>query len=328
MGVYEFTTSAMSTVVSIQVVNGQLDGLPETQIAERVAQAMEWFHCVERACSRFDADSELRQLCTHVGTPVAVSAMLFEALQFSCAVAAATDGVFDPTVGVAMESLGFDRAWRTGVRSPSAVRDVPDVTWRDVTLDDTLRTVTLAKPMVIDLGSVAKGLAIDLAAKSLADLANFAINAGGDIWCAGCNADGEPWSVGVQHPRDTRALFKRLRVSNAAVCTSGDYARHGEIAGTSRAFDDAVGVDTDLHHLIDPRTRRSARALISATVVAPSAMVADALATAAFVLGADQGLRLLEEHDVHGLLITRTMTSVETAGMHERYHAANHIAHE
>ncbi len=318
MGVYEHTTSAMGTVIAIQVVSDTIDDRPSADIIDRVADALAWFRHVERACSRFDSTSELRQLCTHVGEAVHVSDVLYEALHFACAVAAATDGAFDPTVGAALESRGFDLSWISGERARASTGDTPHASWRDIRFNGETRTVTIAKPMVLDLGAIAKGLAVDLAAQSLADLSNFAINAGGDVWCAGSNASGEPWAIGIQDPHDVRNVHTRLRVSNVAVCTSGNYARTSELSHASHA-DRARVDDADRLHVIDPRTRRSVHALESATVIAPSAMVADALATAAFVLGPQFGLELLHAHDVDGLLIAADGTSVETRGMHAWY---------
>ena len=76
--------------------------------------------------------------------------------------------------------------------------------------------------MTLDLGAVAKGLAIDAAARELQPFGDFAIDAGGDLYLGGRNPDGAPWSVGIRHPRLDGRLIDSLRVSNKAVCTSGD----------------------------------------------------------------------------------------------------------
>ncbi len=89
-----------------------------------------------------------------------------------------------------MESLGFDRNHRTGISASSGVTSSDPVTWRDVHLDANERTVTLARPMVLDLRTVAK-VAVDVAARSFAPSQNFAIDAGGDLYLGGHNGDGE-----------------------------------------------------------------------------------------------------------------------------------------
>jgi thiamine biosynthesis lipoprotein len=148
---------------------------------------------------------------------------------------------------------------------------------------------------------VVKGLAIDLAARELQEFGNFAIDAGGDLYLAGYNQAGEPWSVGIRHPRIPELLIARLQVTDCAVCTSGDYERKSPGDGAS-------------HHLMDPRTGGSAGSVVSATVIASSALVADALGTAAFVLGPDTGLDLLERNGVEGLIVTPALEHFTTSG--------------
>lgn len=264
-----------------------------------VARAKDWFRSVELACTRFDATSELRRLCetAHVVTPV--SELLFEATQFALAVADASGGAFDPTVGARMESRGFDRDYRTGTQSRSAVVTNSTATYRDVELDVAKQTITLHKPLLLDLGAVAKGLAIDLAARELAELQHFMVDAGGDLFVSGRNADGESWRVGIRHPREADALLQTINVDGGAVCTSGDYERTGS---------------DGQHHLLDARTHETAATLVSVTVLAPSAMVADALATAAFALGPTAGLTFLENHHVEALLVTPSLERFTTSG--------------
>ena len=298
--VYVHTIAPMGTVVTIQVVGHGEDETRRAERAERVARAAAWFHSIEKCCSRFDSESELRQLTDRVGTPVPVSPMLYEAIRFALTVAEESAGAFDPTVGQRMEARGFDRNYQTGqvVSSGIASSFLDGVSWRDVLLDAEAQTVTLLKPLVLDLGAVAKGLAVDVAARELALFENFAVDAGGDLYLGGHNVDGEPWSVGIRHPREN-SLIETLHVSNTAVCTSGDYERKS-------------ATDERVHHIMDARTGQSAAALASVTVVAPSAMVADALATAAFALGPADGLRFLERQGVRGLMVTPSLERLET----------------
>jgi thiamine biosynthesis lipoprotein len=298
--VYVHTIAPMGTVVTIRVVGHGEDDARRAERAERVACAAAWFGTVEECCSRFDPGSELRRLTRRAGAPAPVTPMLFEAIRFALAVAEESGGAFDPTVGGRMETLGFDRHHRTGRSESSGLASNGDegVSWRDVSLDAGAMTVTLHRPLLLDLGAVAKGLAVDLAARELEPFGNFAVDAGGDLYLGGCNADGAPWSVGIRHPREP-AVFETIRVSNASVCTSGDYER--------RSVEDG-----DVHHILDARTGASAAALASVTVVAPSAMVADALATAAFALGPADGLRFLERQGVRGLMVTPSLERLET----------------
>ena len=275
------TQLAMGTAVSIQVEAPEAD----------VARAFDWFRQVEAHCSRFDAASELRRL--PVGRPVAASAILFEAVRFALKVAEETDGAFDPTLGSRLAARGFDRHYLTRETCDAPGSD--DVSFRDVEIDEDRKTLLLRRPLTLDLGAVAKGLAVDAAARELQPFRDFVIDAGGDLYFAGCNAQGEPWRAGVRHPRHRDELIDRFRVTDRAVCTSGDYERGA--------------------HILDARDGEVARGVASATVVAPSAMLADALATAVFVLGPEQGLSLLERMGVEGVIVTPGLERYRTQGL-------------
>lgn len=289
----------MGTEVKFQIVEPRAQ-LHETVRDSAIARATDWFYQVESACNRFDDSSELRQLCAQPGVAIAVSEILFEAVQFALAVADASDGAFDPAIGAKMESRGFDRDYRTGVQSRSNMSPANSVSYKDIEVDIRTQTITLHKPLLLDLGAVAKGLAIDMAAREFLSLHNFMINAGGDLYAGGHNTADERWRVGIRHPRMADAFAYTLRASNCAVCTSGDYER--------------VGAD-GTHHLMDARNGAAANTLASVTVTAPSAMVADALATAAFALGPTEGLAFLSSHEVEGLLIAPSLERWTTPGM-------------
>lgn len=288
------TEVLMGTLVTIEVVPPGAD--------TAVERAFEWFRTIEAVCTRFDAGSELNRVVGAPGTPVAVSPILFETIQFALHVAEASGGAFDPTVGGHLHERGFDRDYRSGTRiaPPQGTRESDPVSYRDVAVDGVARTVTVRRPLILDLGAIAKGLAIDIAARELRSFNDFAIDAGGDLYLAGVNADTAPWSVGIRHPRIADAAIASVRVRDAAVCTSGDYERPAP-----------TGVG---HHLIDPRSGESPSGVASVSVMADSAMLADALATAAFVLGATDGLAFLERLGAAGLLITPDLQCVSTAG--------------
>lgn len=297
---YVHTVALMGTVVTIHIVGHGADPRERREREEGVERALAWFYRIEDCCSRFDAHSEVSGLSAQIGTPVPVSELLYESVQFALAVAAESKGAFDPTVGRRMEARGFNREYRTGQVVCTPLEASPAVSYRDVQLDPDQKTITLLRPLVLDLGAVAKGLAIDLAARELQSFENFAIDAGGDLYLGGCNAEGKPWSVGIRHPRDQHSLIDTLRVSDLAICTSGDYEQR--IHPLAQAD----------HHIIDPRTGDSATTVASVTVLAPTAMVADALSTAAFVLGPAAGLELLERQGVDGIIVTPALQRFRT----------------
>jgi thiamine biosynthesis lipoprotein len=276
------TEAVMGTIVSIEV------DAPDAA----VERAFEWFRLVESHCSRFDAASELRRLT--VGKRTAASPMLFEAVRFALMMAEETDGAFDPTVGGRMAARGFNRHYFTReVTNTPASAD--GVSFRDVKIDEHERTILLQRPLTLDLGAVAKGLAVDAAARELQPFRNFAIDAGGDLFLGGCNPRGEPWCAGIRHPCVRGEVVERFRVSDRAVCTSGAYERG--------------------QHILDPRRGEAASGVASATVMAPSAMLADALATAAFVLDPQQSIALLMRMGVEGLIVTAGLELLRTPGL-------------
>jgi FAD:protein FMN transferase len=290
----------MGTVVTIHVVS------PANTADAAIDRAFGWFHEIERCCTRFNEQSELMRLCARPGVPVPVSAILFEAVQFALLVGEESGGAFDPTVGHRMAARGFNRELRTRQLVPPSPSLSPatghDTTWHDIALDPAENTITLRCPLTLDLGAVAKGLAIDTAANELAPFTNFSIDAGGDLYLGGLNERGLPWSVGIRHPRDHGELIASLHASNQAVCTSGDYER-------------PLPHNPSEHHILDPRTGTSPGTVASATVVAPTAILADALATAIFVLGPQAGIELLERLGVEGLIVTPALELHETRGL-------------
>ncbi|HEY0931257.1 MAG TPA: FAD:protein FMN transferase, partial [Gemmatimonas sp.] len=157
--------------------------------------------------------------------------------------------------------------------------------------------------MRLDLGAVAKGFAVDLVAESLQDLPSVAINAGGDLYCRGRNLHGRPWSVGIRDPFRSSGLLLHIDVDGLAVCTSGSYERRLANGG---------------HHLIDPARGASAQGMVSCTVAGERAAIADALATAAFIMGPDRAIPFLTDQQVDALL-------VDEAGYWHTVHAGQRV---
>ncbi|HEY6341805.1 MAG TPA: FAD:protein FMN transferase [Bryobacteraceae bacterium] len=293
------TKTAMGTLVTIEVV-GSGEGADELGAA--MDCAFGWFHEIEERCTRFNPRSELMQVCSCSGVPVPVSTILYEAVRFALMLAEESGGAFDLTVGHRMEKRGFNREHRTGDIVLSPITPDDDVSFRDIALNPDRKTITLRRPLTLDLGAVAKGLAIDLAARELAPFQNFAIDAGGDLYLGGSNAHGTPWHVGIRHPRSDGQTIASLRVSNQAVCTSGDYERRSP---------------DGQHHILDPRTGENPDDIASVTVIASGAMLADGLATAVFVLGPVHGIQLLSRLAVEGLIVTSDLRRYVTQGLQQ-----------
>lgn len=280
----------MDTIIAVKTVSSR--STEETNAS--IDKAFAIFRNVEAICSRFDENSELRRLSLKPFVSQPVSPLLFEALRFAIELAYATDGIFDPSVGRLLERKGFSRHYLTGCIPDPLQSQQVQASYNDIQLDEQERTVTLLKPILLDLGAVAKGLAVDLAKRELEQHEGFFINAGGDIFAGGCNERNEPWHIGIRHPLQPDSNICVLRISDSAVCTSGGYERKNPLDGVT-------------HHLLDPRTEKSSSELLSCTVIAPYAMLADGLSTAAFLLGRQRGLALVESLDQDGFIITSAL---------------------
>lgn len=291
----------MDTVVSLKIVTSRC----EADVEESMSRAFEAFQAVERVCSRFDDQSEVRRLSQHVGTPVPVSDLLFEAIRFAWNMADLTAGAFDLTVGHRLESYGFNRHYLTRTISNSGLNPNSPVGYMDVVLDEEKRTVLLRKPLILDLGAVAKGLAVDLAAKALLGFEGFAIDAGGDIFVGGLNDRESAWHVGIRHPVRKDENIGLVKLTDAAVCTSGSYERKSPVRANT-------------HHLIDSRSGLSPSDIVSCTVIAPYTMMADAFSTAAFILGWDKGIEFLDDAGLAGMFVTSGL-EIHTTDEMKRY---------
>ncbi len=244
----------------------------------------------DRACSRFRRDSELEMVHAHAGQSVHVSALLFEALEVACAVARRTDGAVDPTVGNAIEALGYDRDLREVVRRPRSalLEQEPVVGFTHVHLNRPGRTVRIPRGVKLDLGSSAKALIADHAAARIADAvgAGVLVSIGGDVAVAGAPPD-EGWAVGIA----TSSATPAERVDQVVAI------RHGGLASSSTSVRTWTAGNRQVHHIVDPRTGDCVPphwTLVSAT--GADCVEANAISTAALVWG-DHALRHLRSFD-------------------------------
>lgn len=149
------------------------------------------------------------------------------------------------------------------------------------------------KDLIIDTGGILKGYAVDLAIDQIKKLGitDALVNGGGNIKVIGRNVNGEPWKIGVQNPRIPEKIIAVLPLDNEAVATSGDYQRY------------FFYKNIRYHHIMDPATGEPAMKAISATVIGPDAVMADAYSTAVFVMGKKKGLEFLNKEKLQGIII-------------------------
>lgn len=239
---------------------------------------------IDALMSLHRADSELQRVnASAAADPVAVSPDLFRVLTAAVAIAAATDGGLDITVEPLTQLWGF--IWKE-YRLPTDAElaaVLPRVDYRHLELTPATQTVRFKRPGVrLDLGGIAKGYAVDCAVEKLRALgiANAMVRAGGDLRAIGHPPDGDAWTVQLEDPAKTgRRVTIQLR--DAAISTSGNYENYFEIAGHRYS------------HIINPRTGLPVAGLAACSVIAPTCLESDGLATGLFVLGPERSLARL-----------------------------------
>lgn len=227
-------------------------------------------------------ETELTRL-NRLGT-AAVSPELMVVLRHALDVAEASGGAFDPTVEPLVRARGgLGEAPRRMTRGERQ-RLLGRVGAGRVHLDPKTRVVLLEAGTALDLGGIAKGYAVDLALEALRS--SGARRGLVDLGGSSLGAFGQSVDVEVRDPVAARAApWASFRVADGVIGTSGGDERPG--------------------HILDPRTGLPALRVLSATVVASSAMEADALSTSVYVLGADAGLALLDRRGAAGIVLLR-----------------------
>jgi FAD:protein FMN transferase len=245
----------------------------------------------ERTLSRFDSHSELSWLNARAGNTVAVSPLLRDVVRASLTAAQRTGGLFDPTVGAELAALGYDRPFAT-IRRGGATERTPGHrmgSWRDVRVGP-LGTITMPVEMSLDLGGIAKGLAVDEAIATLQSrgVDSALVCAGGDVAVAGPLAGSNAWPIAVEDADDSITV----PLVRGALATSSVEGRRWT-AG-----------EHEHHHILDPRTGRSAATTLRrVTVAAAGCAEAEVHAKVAIILGAEQGGRWLEDEGYAALLV-------------------------
>jgi FAD:protein FMN transferase len=232
---------------------------------------------IDRACSRFRADSEVTRLGAAGGRWVAASPLLREALHAGVRAAYATGGDVDPTVGASLNALGWDRDFAVvvGRTEPAAIEAVPAAGWRRIEIDDERARVRVPAGVTIDLGATAKALAADRAAGIVhrATGAGTLVNLGGDLAVAGPGPE-DGWPVLVTDDHRAPRYGETVAIRSGGLATSSTTVRRWRTAGG------------DVHHIVDPRSGApAAEVWRTVSVCAASCVEANTASTAAIVRG-------------------------------------------
>lgn len=264
------------TIVDITAI------VKNTHDQKAVDLAFEVIKDIDSRMGVYNNDSEVSQI-NRLST-ARVSADTFEVIQKAIDVSRLSNGAFDVTVGPLIDVWGF----RNKNHIPSDVEltnALSLVDYRKIRIDRPHLTVKLASQgMKIDLGAIAVGYAVDKAVNVLKDagVKNALVDGGGEIYALGSPPGKDAWRIGIQHPRRMNDLLGTIELKDMAISTSGDYENYFEVNGKRYC------------HIMNPKTGKPVEGVMSVTVVANSTVEADALSTALFIMGAEDGMKLAE----------------------------------
>ncbi|HBE97615.1 MAG TPA: FAD:protein FMN transferase [Verrucomicrobiales bacterium] len=262
-------------------------------------QCFERIEKLNRIFSNYLPDSEVSQLCAKpVKVACKVSDDLFEVIAQAQEISAATGGAFDITLG------RVTRKWREKKLSQekATVRE-SQATYQDVVLNPGAKSVLLRQTLKIDLGGIAKGYIADqlMVILKKAGIKQAAVIIGGEMVFTEAPPGKAGWTVGIERP--SHQVLGMLKLSNIALSTSGDSYQFFEKDGVRHA------------HLIDPFNRKPKTDRRNVTILARSAMLADAWATALRVSAPEAALKLAkEEKEIEAVFIPFGKPAASTAG--------------
>lgn len=289
----EVTRPRLGTLVTLQVVH------PDPDEGRRwVDSAFDEIDRLESLLSRHRPDTPVARL-NRLGSLDAPPGELVTVLEYAQDVSRRTEGAFDVTVAPVLAEY-VDAAARGAVPEERRVEQARSLVGFERLRIGAGRIAFSVPGMALTLDGVGKGFVVDRTVERLVTLGaeRVLVDAGGDVASGGRGSALDPWRIGLQTPPSPGSAPPpargRIHLSGGAVATSGDYLQ-------------AFTEDRSAHHVIDPRTGRSPLAVSSATVVAPTAMEADALSTACMVMDPDAAFDLLAAlPGVEGRIISKT----------------------
>jgi thiamine biosynthesis lipoprotein len=276
-GIYDRSLKLMGSRFDITVVadsQAQADRYIDLAVAE--------ISRIENLISSWDPASQTSLINGNAGIkPVVVDKELYQLIERAIKISELSDGSFDISYASIDRIWKFDGSVTTAPSQEAIAQSVAKIGYKNILLNPETSTVFLKKEgMKIGFGAIGKGYAADMAKDLLINQGVEAgiINASGDMTTWGTKPDNSPWLVAITNPFDKTKPYASLPIHQGAVVTSGNYEKF-------------IMIDEQRYtHIIDPRTGWPTQGILSVTVFAPKAELADALATAVFVMGLDAGL--------------------------------------
>jgi thiamine biosynthesis lipoprotein len=242
---------------------------------------------IENLISSWKPDSQTSLININAGIqPVVVDSELFDLIKRAIEISKLTQGAFDISYASMDKIWKFDGSMTSMPNDEDIKNSIAKVGYKNIVLNESDNSVYLKnKGMKIGFGGIGKGYAADKAKELLIynKVSAGIINASGDMNTWGRQPDGETWKIAITNPLNKDKVFAMLPIDNRAIVTSGNYEKYVKFN------------EIRYSHIIDPRTGYPSTGLISVSVIAPKAELADALATSIFVMGKEVGLNFINQ---------------------------------
>ncbi|MGB9629428.1 MAG: FAD:protein FMN transferase [Thermodesulfobacteriota bacterium] len=301
---FSFHQVLMGTMVGVTLIG------KDRGMAEKAAlQAFQEIRRIEQLMSPWIDRSDVFRINQSAGRQwVHVSSETLYVITKSIEMSKRSDGGFDITVGPLIEIWRKARGKGVPPSEEELKRSLDLVGYSNILIDPGGKVFLKKEGMSIDLGGIAKGYAVDRAFEILKRLGyrNLIVNAGGDLRLEGTKF-GQPWSIGIQDPRKPEKIIARISLTKGALATSGDYEKYFIYQGKR------------YHHILNPRDGLPAEGCQSVSVLTKEGIIADAMATAVFVLGPKKGYSLCDSMErINCLIIERGGKKIITPGLKNR----------
>jgi len=284
----------LGTVVEIQVRDKD-----RKKAETSIEKAFNEIKRIDELFSTYNEDSPIWKLNHNKDTLITVDPEIFSLMALCDSIYNLSYGSFDVSLNKLITTWGFDSDDPFMPDDDKLSSALLNSGWNNINLleENSFKRSTGTE---LNFGAIAKGYAVDKAVNVLIKLGinSALVNAGGEI-----KTIGDDWVIGIQHPENQNLIIEKVNPGEMSIATSGEYEKYFELNGKR------------YHHILNPKTGYPADSLISVTVLNKSCTIADALATAVFVLGQSKGLRLIERlPETEVMIIDNQMNKIYSSG--------------
>jgi thiamine biosynthesis lipoprotein len=270
------TQILLGTVVEIQVRD-----VDEEKAGDAITKVFAEVKRIDDLFTTYNEASPVWKLNNSTDTIIIIDSEIYNLIVLCDSITRLSNGSFDVSLDNLTKVWGF-YSGDQHIPSQSAIDSALILGgWNNIKLIGENKIIKHNK-VGLNFGAIAKGYAVDKAIEVLKnnEIKEALVNAGGEI-----SVIEKDWIVGIQHPREINSIIKKIKLDGFTVATSGDYEQYFVVNGMR------------YHHILDPKTGYPSTGLQSVTIINKSNAFADALATAVFVMGKENGIRLIESLD-------------------------------